>query len=73
MTTVNITVIEIDPSDHKAGYRWSVSRDGREVESGMATDEDAAYEAAKPHFDVLRAEMALLARERPVEMSKEPG
>lgn len=64
MTTVNITVVELDSSDQNAGYRWSVSRDGREVEFGVAADENAAYEAAKPHFDILRAEMALLARGR---------
>jgi hypothetical protein len=39
-----------------------VSRDGQEVEFGVAADENAAYEAAKPHFDRLRSEMAGLAR-----------
>lgn len=61
MTSVNITVTELNSSDPKEAFRWVVSRDGREVEFGVAADEDAAYAAAKPHFDILRAEMALLA------------
>ncbi|MTD93523.1 hypothetical protein GIW81_04140 [Hyphomicrobium sp. xq] len=54
MTAVNITVVDAGTPE---GWRWSVTRDGHEVESGMAPDEDAAYTAAKPHFDRLRLEM----------------
>lgn len=70
MTSVNITVADMGPSDSHQGWRWSVSRDGREIEFGLASDEDAAYEAAKPHFDRLRAEMAEYARERPAGSSQ---
>ncbi len=62
MSTANITVADVSGRDPKEGCRWSVSRDGKEVESGVAADENAAYEAAKPHFDKLRADMARLAR-----------
>lgn len=64
MTSVNITVVELNQSEAKEGYRWAVTRNGREVESGVAADEEAAYAAAKPHFDILRAEMALPAADR---------
>lgn len=67
MTSVNITVVEQNPSDAKERYRWAVTRNGREVESGVAADEESAYQAAKPHFDILRAEMALLAAEHATE------
>ncbi len=72
MTTVNILVVELDPADSKEGYRWSVSRDGKEVECGLASDEDAAYEAAKSHFEILRTEMRL-AHGQAEEMAKEPS
>lgn len=64
MPAVSIAVSAIDGGDPKAGCRWAVSRDGEEIECGVAANEDAAYEAAKPHFDRLRAEMALLTRSR---------
>jgi hypothetical protein len=54
MTTVNITVVDAGTAE---GWRWSVTRDGHEVEFGLAPDEDAAYCAAKPHFERLRLEM----------------
>ncbi len=54
MTVVNITVVDAGTEE---GWRWSVTRDGHEIESGLAPDEDAAYAAAKPHFDRLRLEM----------------
>lgn len=65
MTSVNITVADVGPSDTNQGWRWSVSRDGEEVEFGLADDQDAAYAAAKPLFDRLRAEMADPARGQP--------
>ena len=54
MTAVNITVVDAGTPE---GWRWSVTRDGHEVASGLAPDEDAAYTAAKPHFERLRREM----------------
>ena len=54
MTAVNITVVD---AGNEVGWRWSVTRDGHEVAFGLAPDEDAAYTAAKPHFDRLRLEM----------------
>lgn len=54
MTAVNITVVDAGTAE---GWRWSVTRDGHEVAFGVAPDEDAAYTAAKPHFDRLRLEM----------------
>jgi hypothetical protein len=54
MTAVNITVVDAGTPE---GWRWSVTRDGHEVAFGLAPDEDAAYTAAKPHFDRLRLEM----------------
>lgn len=65
MSSVNITVADVGPSDTNQGWRWSVIRDGEEVEFGLAVDEDAAYAAAKPHFDKLRAEMASHVRRKP--------
>jgi hypothetical protein len=62
MPTVNITVADVSTSDPKQGCRWAVSRDGQEIEFGVAADENAAYEAAKPLFDRLRSEMARPAR-----------
>lgn len=70
MTSVNIAVADVGPSDTHQGWRWSVSRDGTEVEFGLAPDEDAAYEAAKPHFDRLRAEMAEHARGKPAQSAQ---
>ena len=55
MTAVNITVVDAGTPE---GWRWSVTRDGHEVAFGLAPDEDAAYTAAKPHFDRLRQELA---------------
>ena len=40
MTAVNITVVDAGTEE---GWRWSVTRDGHEIESGLAPDEDAAY------------------------------
>lgn len=54
MTSVNITVVDAGTQE---GWRWSVTRDGQEVERGLAADEDTAYTAAKPHFERLRKEM----------------
>ncbi|CAN1721911.1 protein of unknown function [Hyphomicrobium sp. 1Nfss2.1] len=65
MTSVNITVADIGPSDTNQGWRWSVNRDGEEVEFGLAADQDAAYAAAKPLFDRLRAEMTDHTRRMP--------
>lgn len=62
MTSVNITVA--DPGDLNGVWRWAVNRDGQEVDFGLALDEEAAYAAAKPLFDRLRAEMAEHARRR---------
>lgn len=62
MSSVNITVADVGSGGMNLSWRWSVSLDGKEVESGLAPNEDAAYEAAKPHFDRLRAEMADHAR-----------
>lgn len=62
---VTITVADVNATDPKAGCRWSVSQNGQEVEHGVAADEDAAYSAAKPLFDSLRAEMARAAQRRP--------
>jgi len=65
MSSVSITVADVGPSDTNQGWRWSVNRDGKEVQFGLAADEDAAYAAAKPHFDRLRDEMAEHARRKP--------
>lgn len=65
MSSVNIAVADVGPSDANQGWRWSVIHDGKEVESGLAADKDAAYAAAKPLFDKLRAEMAEHARGKP--------
>lgn len=64
MPAVTITVAAIDGGDAKVGCLWTVSRDGEEIECGVAADEDAAHEAATPHFERLRAGMANLARNR---------
>lgn len=58
MPEVNIAVITVSDSDAKERCRWSVCRDGEEIVHGVALDEEAAYEAAKPHFERLRAAMA---------------
>ncbi|MFN3626215.1 MAG: hypothetical protein ACK4TP_19475 [Hyphomicrobium sp.] len=62
MSSVNITVADVGSGAPNLSWRWSVSLDGKEVESGLAENEDAAFEAAKPLFDRLRAEMADHAR-----------
>jgi hypothetical protein len=61
MTAVSIAVVPIAGSNPRESYRWSVSRDGEEVGSGVASDEDEAYEAAKPLFEMLRSQMASVA------------
>jgi hypothetical protein len=61
MTAVTIAVVPITGSDTGESYRWSVSRDGEEVGCGIASDEDEAYEAAKPLFEMLRSQMASVA------------
>ena len=61
MTAVSIAVIPITGSNPGESYRWSVSSDGQEVDSGVASDEDEAYEAAKPLFEMLRSQMASVA------------
>lgn len=58
MTAVSIAVAAIAGSNRAESYRWSVSRDGEEVAFGLASDEDEAYEAAKPLFEMLRSQMA---------------
>jgi hypothetical protein len=61
MTAVSIAVVPITGGNPGESYRWSVSRDGEEVGSGVAADEDEAYEAAKPLFEMLRLKMASVA------------
>ena len=58
MTAVSIAVVAVPGSNPGEGFRWSVSRDGGEVDWGTASGEDEAYEAAKPLFERLRKQMA---------------
>jgi len=61
MTAISIAVVPIAGGNQGESYRWSVSRDGEEVGFGIAYDEDEAYDAAKPLFEMLRSQMASVA------------
>lgn len=61
MPAISIAVVPLAGNDPGETYRWSVSRDGEEVGCGIAADENEAYEAAKPLFEMLRLQLASVA------------
>lgn len=71
MPSVNLDVSEVEDAEPHSRWRWSVSKDGVEVHNGTEAEKDAAFEAAKPHLERLRAALSDLRSTREVRKQEE--